>query len=154
LSLGGFTHMHKTAKRRFIGQCYIGQHARKSDYVLLQFRDSVMVSPTVHISKEEMSQRGLPSVIRYLRDGPASECTPISFKDPATKKDMLKLKREHALVSVELSESDLCEMKLIPLHAGHGWAFDAHADEVRTLPLPGTNDGFLKILGEALEVAT
>ncbi len=140
--------------RRFIGQCYIGQHARKRDYVLLQFKDNVMVGPVIHIPEAAMTQHGLETVLRHLRDGPARDCTPFSFQDPTTKKEMLKLKREHCLVVVVLLESDQPEMKMIPLHAGHGFAFDSHADEVCVFPLPKTNDEFVNTLGEALEVAT
>ena len=42
---------------------------------------------------------------------------------------MLKLKRALA-GSCCAFESDQPEMKMIPLHAGHGFAFDSHADEV------------------------
>lgn len=113
-----------------------------------------MVGPVIHISEAAMTQRGLETVLRHLRDGPAPDCTPFSFKDPTTKKEMLKLKREHCLVDIELLESDRPEMKIFPLHAGHGFAFDKHAEEARMFPLPETNDEFMKTLGEALEVAT
>jgi len=149
--------LRKPAKKH-ISTCYIGQHVKQRDYVLLQFRESerfasTMVGPVIHISNKEMAERGLAIVLHHLRDGPAPVCQPICFADAETKKEMLKLKREHVLVDFELLESDQFELKVIPLHRGHGWRFEAIADEVRTFPLPKTNGEFLKLLGEALETA-
>jgi hypothetical protein len=140
--------------RTLIGKCNIGQHARKGEYVLLQFRGTIMVGPAVQIAKDEMADRGLATVLRYLRDGPPPDSTPFCFHDLATKRTMLKLKREHVLVSVALWQGDNSEMEFIPLHARRGWSFEMHADEVRKFLLPAGNDEFLKELGVALEAAT
>jgi len=71
-------------------------------------------------------------------------------------KDLLKLKRTHPLVSVELlrTKDGGEEIKIEPLHAGHGWKFDSEQEEIRTFPAPMTNESFLKALDEALEIAS
>jgi len=102
-----------------------------------------------------MVERGLFTVLQHLRDGPSSDCTEYSFKDPATKKVMYKFQREHLLVTVELFESDGREtMRLIPMHAKRGFSFDKFVEEVRTFPVPEKNDDFMNTLREALDVAT
>jgi hypothetical protein len=140
--------------RTLIGKCNIGQHARTGEYVLLQFRDTIMVGPTVQIPRAEMAETGLATVLRYLRDGPAPHYTPFCLHDLATKRTMLRLKREHVLVTVALWEGDKSEMEFIPLHGKRGWSFEMHADEVRKFLLPASKDEFLKELGAALEAAT
>jgi hypothetical protein len=139
---------------RHIGHCLIGKHVKKPDYVLLRFRDITMVAPKIIIQKDEMEERGLFTILQHLHDGPPSDCVPFSFKDPTTRKEMLKLKREHLLVTVELFESDGCEMmKIIPMHSKHGFSFDTFAEEVRIFPSPKKNGEFIGLLAEALEVA-
>jgi hypothetical protein len=80
----------------------------------------------------------------------------LSFLDEATKKEMLKLKRKHVLVSITLllPRDGVEQMKMIPFHGRRGFNFDARAEEVRVFPLPKTNDEFLKNLNEALDIAS
>jgi len=113
-----------------------------------------MVRPIVSIPKVQMTQSGLETVLDQLRHGPGSGCVPIIFKDAATKKEMFKLKREHALVWLALLETDQLEMRMIPLHAKRGFAFDMDSDEVRTFGLPKSNVEFMGLLADALEIAT
>lgn len=143
------------------GLCYIGQHVKKAGYVLLQFASDggaypsfSMVGPVVSILNEVMENDGLPTVLRYLRNPPAPESKRLCFHEGATKKEMSKIKRDHVLVSVELLKNDIEEMKLIPLHGGRGWQFDAQAEEVRVFPLPTSNAEFMQRLKEALELAS
>jgi hypothetical protein len=144
-----------------LGLCYIGQHVKKVGFVLLQFASDggaypslSMVGPVVSISNEVMENDGLAAVLHYLRNPPAPDSKRLCFHEEATKKEMSKIKRNHVLVSVELLKGESEEMKLIPLHAGRGWQFDARAEEVRVFPLPASNTGFMKHLNEALEMAS
>jgi hypothetical protein len=92
--------------------------------------------------------------------------SPDSYKevcmvDKATKKLMLKLKKNHLLISIGLSKildsnlSDIYEeVEIIPLHAEHGWQFGRRSEEIRKYRLPIANSTFVTYLSEALEMAS
>jgi hypothetical protein len=152
-----------TLETKCLGVCYIGQHIKKTGYVLLRFAIEkakgwhVQVEPPfIPISNEEMKTRGLSLMLAHLHNIPDSNsCKQLSYFDEVTKKVMSKLKRNHVLVSVELLLNDYEELKMIPLHAGHGLGrFDTRAEEVRIFPLPMTNETFIAHLTEALEIAS
>jgi hypothetical protein len=144
---------------RVLGVCEIGQHIKKTGYVLLRYAYErtrgwhVQIEPLfTSISNEEMAQHGLSAVLDLLRNTPDSDsCKAVSYFDETTKKQISRLKRNHVFVNLELLRSDREEMKMIPLHGGRS---ERRAEEVRVFPLPTTNEEFMKPLAEALEVAS
>lgn len=146
-----------------LGVCDIGQHVKKTGYVLLKFaRDKAkgwftqVEPPFISISNEEMEARGLSIVLENLRDTSNTDShKQLSYFDEATKKIMTKLKRNHVLVHLSLLLSDYEEMQMIPLHAAHGLGrFDRRSEEIRNFKLPMTNQAFMTHLAEAFEIAS
>jgi len=145
-----------------LGLCYIGQHVKKTGYILLRFVNNVLIEPFISISNEEMETHGLSDVLDHLHKTPDSDSyKKISMFDEGTKKLMYKLKRNHLLVSISLLRSleqdlsdDHQEMEMIPLHAEHGWQFGRRVEEIRKFRLPATNQIFIDHLFEALEMAS
>ena len=138
----------------FVGLCYVGRNVKNGEYLLLRFRENHMVGPVIHIPRLEMMQDGMNRLLHYLQNVAPSDCVPFCFHDPATNKAMLKLKRDHLLVSVRLLKGDPHRIKITPLRGERGWAFTSFRDEVTTFSLPMTNEEFVKALDAALEVAS
>lgn len=144
--------------KTFVGSCYMGVNREKTNYVLLQFAKEVtkgfsfIYPPILFFSHEEMSKNGLSLILSNLRNRP----TLVSASTPEIpREELLKIKRTHPLVDIELLRTNNGEeIKLMPLHARRGWAFDVETEEIRYHSLPMTNESFMKALDEALEAAT
>jgi hypothetical protein len=152
-----------TSETECLGVCDVGQHIKKTGYVLLKFAYdkakgwfTQVEPPFIPISNEEMEARGLSIVLEHLRNASRSDSSkPLSYFDDTTKKTMSKLKQNHVLVNLELLLNDFEEIKMIPLHAVHGLGkFDRRAEEVRRFRLPMTNQTFMTHLAEAFEIAS
>jgi len=141
-----------------IGICYLGQHVKTGDFVLLQFaRDHlafVMIGPAVLIPQQKIEVEGLAMVLSYLRNTAKVDSKIISESQKIPKEEFLKLKRNHLLVELALLHDTSEIMKVIPLHGKHGLRFDMNEDEIRKVPLPRTNEEFISNLREALEIAS
>ncbi len=148
------------ARKKVVGRCYVGQHHTKGDYIIMRFAHNAsggadfMYGPVVRVSATEMAQAGLGIVLSHICRPPSLNPRALLPSQEIPQREALKLKREHPLVAVYLKEGENLEIKLCPLHAGHGWRFDARPEEFRTLPLPVSNDDFMRFLAEALEIAT
>lgn len=140
--------------KKFLGLCNLGQHVRKTGYVLLQYASGVLVEPIIPISNQEMDSKGISMVLDYIRRPPGPEARHMNYFDEADKKKQLKIKRDFALITLSLLQGDTEELKVVPMHFGRGWSFDCRADEVRVFPLPITNEKFLEVLRDAFEVAS
>lgn len=141
-------------KKTFLGLCDLGQHVNKTGYVLLQYASGVLVEPIIPISNQEMDSSGISMVLDYIRHPPGPDSKQMNYFDEATKKKQLKIKRDFTLITLSLELGEGEELKVAPLHAGHGWSFDCRADEIRIFPLPMTNEKFLEVLRDAFEVAS
>jgi hypothetical protein len=147
-------------ERNLFGTCYVGRHVNGARFVLLKFAFDeglgvhFLIGPIVPILNQEMEKDGLSIVLNQLRNIPILDPKQLSDAEQIPDKDLLKLKRNHVLVSVELLKSDIEEMKMIPLHAGRGSRFDAQAEEVQLFPLPTSNCEFMQHLKEALDIAS
>jgi len=113
-----------------------------------------MVEPIIEISEKEMASDGATKVLGYLQDPPSPSSKPFSGSDPETKKKLLKLKREYALIAISLMHEWGDELKITPLHFGRGWSFEISSGEIRRIELPIDNEQFLEQLRDAFEVAT
>jgi len=140
--------------KEVLGTCNLGFRATTGDYILLKYRSGVMVEPIVSISCPEMKSNGLSIVLDILRNPPGPDAKEMSNFDEKTKKSLLKIKRDYALITMSLLQNDFQELKIIPLHAGRGWSFERHTDEICHLQLPITNEQFLKTIRDAFEIAT
>jgi hypothetical protein len=141
--------------KELIGTIDLGHHATKGGYVLLLYRSGVMVEPIVTIAEEEMRSNGVLLVFKFLRNRPRRDAKKMSYFDETTKNRLLKIKREYALITMSIvSDGGVQELKTMPLHARRGWSFDRHANEISRVKLPITNEQFLKIIDDALEIAT
>jgi hypothetical protein len=139
-------------------QCYLGHHVSKGGYVLLPFVSSRMVEPFSSISEAEMGVGGLSIVLEHLRNPPRDAKT-VSMFDEETKKRLLKIKKDHVLISLCLWRtvifgSVMEKLDIVPLHATRGWGFENHKDEQRMDSLPITNDQFLEHLRIAFDIAS
>ncbi len=141
-------------RKKFLGLCDLGQHVNKTGYVLLQYACNILVEPIIPISNKEMDSNGIFMVLGYIRNPPGQEAKQMNYFDEGTKKKQLKIKRDFTLITLSLLQGETEELEVIPLHAGRGWSFDRHADEIRLFPLPITNEKFLEVLRDAFEVAT
>ena len=152
--------LDKMKDRNHLGTCYVGRHVNGDRFVLLMFAFDrglgvhFLIGPIVPIPNQEMQNNGFSVVLSHLRNIPILDPKKLSDVEKIPDKDLSKLKRNHVLVSVELLKSDIEEMKMIPLHAGRGWQFDARAEEVRLFPLPTSNAEFIQHLSEALNTAS
>jgi hypothetical protein len=152
--------LRKWSMKKVLGICYIGRHVKSDDFILLRFAVEkfrgihFLIGPVTSISNQQMKMDGLSAVINQLRTTPVLSPKELSAEQQVSDKELLKLKQKHSLASIELLEQDIEEIKMIPLHAGRGWRFDAHAEEVRTFSLPISNDEFMNHLTEALEMAS
>ena len=142
-------------KSKSLGLCHIGQHVKKTGYLLLRFAGIHLVEPLVPISNKEMESDGLSFVLENLRTTHKLDASKkSSFFGEAGHKALLKLKRDYLFVSVALSLSDQEELKIVPLHAGRGWSFVGRKEETQDFPLPITNQMFTAHLTEAFEIAS
>lgn len=141
-----------------IGVCYVGKHISKKTFIILRFTEDtsrpgifVQVGIGTTVSEEEMNENGGFFILRMLGDQPPFA----PLNEQIVNREMLRVKREHALVSVSLNEiSGRQEIEIVPLHGKRGWKFESYGDEIRKIQLPFTNTEFVKCLREALEIAT
>lgn len=114
-----------------------------------------MYGPVVHVPATEMEQNGLGIVLSHIQNPPNlnSKAPPDPSQDIPLRERM-QLRRKHPLVDIELLQGTFSEVKITPLHARRGGRLDAEAEEITHLPLPATNEAFMKLLAEALETAT
>ena len=148
--------------KKLAGLCYIGVNPEKTNYVLLRFAEdsskgwSFIYGPIVEIAVSEMAKDGLCLVVGHLRNRPSLNPETLSSSEKVPSEHLLRLKRTHPLVHVELLRlvDGREEIKIMPLHAGRGWKFEAEPEEIRIYQLPMKNDDFLAALDESFEVAT
>lgn len=141
--------------KELLGTCQLGRHATKGGYLLLRYPAGVLTGPIIRVSQEEMQSNGISIVLDHLRHPPRATAKKMSHFDEATKKMMLKIKRDFVLVTMSIIED--CgqqELKIIPLHAGRGWSFETRVEEIVRAQLPIANEQFLRVIGEAFEIAT
>jgi hypothetical protein len=138
-----------------LGNCHVGQHIKKTGYLLFRILSNHFVEPFISISNEEMEARGLLIMMDHLRNEPNSDSyRRMNFDNAATKKTMLKIKRNHVFVSILLLLSDREELEILPLHFNRGWSLSGRSQEVRMFSLPMTNQEFTARLAEAFEIAS
>jgi hypothetical protein len=141
--------------KELIGTINLGYHAVKGDYVVLLCRSGVMVEPIVNISGEEMKSNGVSMILKFLRNRPKKATKEMSAFDKAQNRSLLKIKQKYALITMSvLRVGEVQELEIIPLHAGRGWSFERRSEEICRARLPITNEQFLKMIGDAFEVAT
>jgi hypothetical protein len=137
-----------------LGSCDIGQHIKKTGYLLFRYVSNRLIEPLISISNQEMETEGLSLVLGHLRQKLNLEsCKKMDFDDEATKKAMFKIKNNHVLVSIQLLLSDREELNIMPLHFRRGWALEGHSEAWNYL-LPMTNQEFISRLAEAFEIAS
>ena len=138
-----------------LGTCHVGQHIKKTGYLLFRYVSNHLIEPLISVSNEEMEADGLSLVLGHLRNKlNLDSCKKMDFDDEATKKTMFKIKRNHVLISILLLLSDREELKITPLHFNRGWSLSGRSEEVRMFSLPMTNRGFTARLAEAFEIAS
>jgi hypothetical protein len=144
--------------RTTTGICYLGQHVKTGDYILLQFgRDKllhILVAPIIPVPLDKMEADGISLILSYLRspiEVKRGELTP-SQKIP--KEELLKTKRKHLLIEIGLEKDDSEMIQFVPLHGGHGFRFDVNKDEMKLFPLPMANAKFMEYLKTAFEIAS
>lgn len=127
--------------------------------MLLQFASNYLVEPIITLTEEKMNSNGVSAVLDYIRNPPI-DAKRMSLFDEKTKKSLLKLKRDHLLISLTLfqlpglSSAMPLELQFFPMHGKRGWNFERHGDEKRLIPLPIANEQFLEMLRTAFDVAS
>jgi hypothetical protein len=146
--------------KEIFGGCWIGQEVNNQGYALLTNAIDitrgmwVLCRPVVQISNEEMARGGLSIVLEHAEGVPEfdpRDRPPLVEQIPY--EELLRIKRKHSLVTVTLTREATLTMTIVPLHAGRGWRFNSHAEEVLLIPLPTANEVFVKRLAEALDMA-
>jgi len=135
--------------------------APKGSYILLRFARDVGGGPRFHYGPDlyysggSMRQEALAIVVSELRNIRKLDSKSLAKAEHVSVEELYKIKRRHVFVDVVLLREDDSEvLKLIPLHAKHGWRFDVHAEEIQKFPMPATNEEFMKRLAQAFETAT